>query len=323
MAHRAKHLSQPAIFSPSVARAAASSAKDWSYVDAWLKAKYQGQKVPPFERNADTLKVLLALAAHNEAVDEERDQLARIESAALEEVQAAEKETARRRETCQAAGEDGPLDAELIADDILHAIENGLTKEGRAALDAMATMAVELGVAYPTSEELGCKFVELQGRSFELQQTAERVALLQKYLDRESATVRKFLQDLEGEEFQSPPGLQKHNLELRQQVKAMTAQLPEIQQQIASLEASIGLPVLTVEHVKKDEEDYLHQLSKKKDLDAQLKAFAGLPPDLEAARQELETLRTELRTATHRRDAGWEGLVERESPFKPRSRRPL
>ncbi|KAK9424937.1 hypothetical protein SUNI508_13322 [Seiridium unicorne] len=323
MAHLAKHLSQPAIFSPSVARAAASTAKDWSYIDGWLKIKFKGQKVPPFERNADTLKALLALAAHNEAADEERDQLARIEAAALEEVKAAEADTAKRREAYEAAGGQDALNGEFIADDLVQAINNSLTKDGSVALDSMASMAVEIGMAYPTPEELGCKFVELQARVFELEQTTERVGLLQKYLDRQSVTVDDFLEELHGQEYQPTDDLAKKNLELQRQVKAMAAQLPELYQQVASLETAVGPPSLTVEEVRKDEEGYLDLLAKKKDLDAQVKAFAGLPPDIEAARAELEALRAELRIATQRRDAGWEGLVERESPFKPRTRRPL
>lgn len=324
MAHFAQHLKpQPAIYSPSVARAAASSAKDWAYIDGWIKTKYNGQKVAPFERSADTLKALLALAAHNEAADEERDQLAHIELAALREVKTTDAETAEQRKDYEAADVNRPLDAELIAEDILQAIETGLTKEGKAALEAMASMAVELGVAYPTAADLGYKFVELRGRSFELQQTTERVTMLQKYLDREAATVTNFLQELHGEEYQTPAGIAKQNAELQQQIDALKTQLPEMQQRISALASSGSLPKSTVEKVRKDEEDYLHLLSKKKDLDAQLKAFAGLPPDLEAARAEVEALRIKLRTATNRRDAGWEGLVERESPFKPRNQRPL
>ncbi|KAI0121613.1 hypothetical protein BJ170DRAFT_687852 [Xylariales sp. AK1849] len=318
MAHLAP---QTAIFSPSVARAAASTAKDWSYVDGWLKTKYRGRTVPPFERNAETLKALLALASHNDAADEERDQLARIEAAALEEVRAAEAEKSRRRETKLSGGHgQARLDGELIADDILQAIENGLTREGRTALESMADMAVELGLAYPTPESLGCRFVELQGKAFELEQTVERVALLHMFLDRESTTMAAFIDELQGEQYKPAADLARQNLELQRQIKAMSAKVPELGQQIASLEKSAGLPSLTVEDVKRDEEDYLELLAKKKDLDAQVKAFAGLPPDMEAARAELEALRTELRDATERRDTVFEGLVERESPVKTRRR---
>lgn len=316
MAHLAP---QTAIFSPSVARAAASTAKDWSYVDGWLKAKYQGRTVPAFERNAETLKALLALVSHNEAADEKRDQLARIEAAALEEVKTAEAEKASSRRRAGGTGAGG-IDGELLAEDILQAVERGLTREGTTALDSMASMAVELGMAYPTPEALGSKFVELKGKALELEQTAERVALLQKYLDRESAVMDTFVKELQGDGYKPAPDLAKKNLELQRQIKTMSARLPELSQQVASLERSVGMPSLTVEDVKKDEDDYSELLAKKKDLDAQVKAFAGLPPDVEAARAELEALRTRLRNATERRDAVFEGLVERESPAKPKRR---
>ena len=57
-------------------------------------------------------------------------------------------------------------------------------------------------------------------------------------------------------------------------------------------------------------------LSRKKDLEAQVNAFQGLPPDRDLARQELEALRAELRGVARRRDAVFEGLVERETPRK-------
>merc|ERR1711939_855085 len=58
------HLSPSAIFSPSVARQQQAAAKDWNYIDNWLSSKFNGKTPPPFERNNDTLKALLALAAH-------------------------------------------------------------------------------------------------------------------------------------------------------------------------------------------------------------------------------------------------------------------
>ena len=92
MAHlHQRHLSHDyesgAIFSPTIARIAASTARDWSYVDSWLSSKLPpGRPLPSFERNPDTLKALLALAAANEAADEQRSLLARAEAEALKEV---------------------------------------------------------------------------------------------------------------------------------------------------------------------------------------------------------------------------------------------
>jgi HAUS augmin-like complex subunit 1 len=319
MAHLAP---KTAIFSPTAARAAASTAKDWSYVDGWLK-RIHGRTPPSFERNPETLQVLLSLASANEAADEEREQLASIETAALNAARAAETDRAARRAEVAASAEgDGtPLvDGELIAGDILDALEEGLSREGRAALDAMSEMAVELGVAHPTPENLSAKFVELQGKAVEVDATIERVALLQKYLDREAGVMENFIQELQSEAYQPESDLSKQNLDLQRKVKAMSAKLPELKQHVAAMEKAIGMPDLTVEDVRQDEEEYLRLLSNKKDLDAQVKAFAGLPPDVEAARLELEGLRSKLRGMTERRDANFEQLVERESPVKNRRR---
>ncbi|KAH8645609.1 hypothetical protein BX600DRAFT_160603 [Xylariales sp. PMI_506] len=340
MAHLVQHT---AIFSPSVARAAASTAKDWSYVDGWLKTKYRGRSVPAFERNADTLRALLSLAAHNEAADEEREHLAHIEAAALEEVEAAAAEKERRRKERRQqqleaeAGEKGrvdeggSLDGELIADDILNAIEAHLTREGRTALETMANVAVELGVAHPEPAALGSRFVELQGRALQLEHATERVALLQRYLDRESTAMEALIAEVRGPEYRPEPDLARQNLDLQRQVRTMAAKLPELRQHLITVGAATGDegsptptaaagPRPSVEEVKRVEQDYLELLAKKKDLDSQVKAFAGLPPYLDAARAELEALRMELRNATQRRDNVFEGLVERESPAKPKRR---
>ncbi|KMU76271.1 hypothetical protein CISG_01006 [Coccidioides immitis RMSCC 3703] len=68
------------ISSPSKARQAASQAKDWAYVMNWLNHKYANSpnRVPNFERNEDTLKVLLNLAAANDTADEEEALIHRV-----------------------------------------------------------------------------------------------------------------------------------------------------------------------------------------------------------------------------------------------------
>ncbi|KAI8627558.1 hypothetical protein F5Y19DRAFT_171342 [Xylariaceae sp. FL1651] len=329
---------QAAIFSPSVARAAASAAKDWAYVDAWLRRQYANlgrdpndnnrttRRPPAFERNPDTLDALLALIAANEAADEERDRLADLEEAALEEVRAAEEEKMRRRREGgeeNTAAEQATLHADLLAEDLLHAIDDGLSKEGRTALDAMADVALALDLAAdPSPARLGHRFVELQGRAHETDQLVHRVGMLRSYLDAESARTKSLLEELRhGAEYQVDPHVGEQNAELERMIEDVSSKLPGLRRQVGTLEKTVGIPPLTVEEVRRDEEAYLDLLSKKKDLDAQVKAFAGLPPDIEAARAELETLRTQLRDATERRDAHFEMLVERESPVKVRTSR--
>ncbi|KAI0157053.1 hypothetical protein GGR52DRAFT_586861 [Hypoxylon sp. FL1284] len=335
--------SQAAIFSPSVARAAASAAKDWSYVDGWLRARYGGGrgKPPAFERNPDTLRALLALAAASEAADEDRDRLARVEEAALSAARDAERERDETRIRQQQQGKESSEaapDGDLLAADLLTALESSLSSDGRTALDALASVAVSLGDADPTPASLGSRFATLRGRALEAEDAAARVDLVRRYVDREAARVADFLAELQrGDDdhdhdrdgsgggggsgaYRQAPDLARQNLELQRRVRAASARLPELRQQVAALEERTGLPSLTVEEVRGDEEAYLELLAAKKDLDAQVKAFAGLPPDVEAARAELEALRAELRDVTEQRDTNFERLVERESPLKSRRR---
>ncbi|XXH01132.1 hypothetical protein Hte_007484 [Hypoxylon texense] len=343
MSHHPSSSSQAAIFSPSVARAAASTAKDWSYIDSWLRDKYAASsgvnrgRPPAFERNPDTLRALLALAAANEAADEDRERLARVEEAALASARDAEREreeagSRQRQQQRQEGAEDAVPDGDLLATSLLTALETNLTKEGATALSAMSSMSLALGISDPdpssssssSSSSLGAAFVSLQSRALELEDAAERVDLLRRYLDRESARLAALLAALrDGAAYQLAPDLAKQNLERQRRVKSVAATvLPELRRQVVALEKTTGLPPagLTVEDVRKDEEAYLELLAAKKDLDAQVRAFAGLPPDVEAARAELEALRAELRDATERRDANFERLVERESPAKSRRR---
>lgn len=306
MPHPPSHLSHlapsTAIFSPSVARIAASTARDWASVDAWLAAKFPDRPPPPFERNPDTLRALLALASHNEAADEERDLLARAEAHALAEVNAASEE----------AGE--PTLPEVILD----GVEAGLTKEGRVALDAMASVAATLGVAYPEPEHLGQKMVDLQARAFSLEQTAQRVETMRRHLEAETEKIRDTLRELESDEYVPPTDLAKRNLELQRRIKAMAAKLPELRDRAAAVSAAGGGGQITVEHLAEDEARYLASLAKRRELEGQLAAFQDLPTDMDSARAELEALRSELRALTRRRDAVFEGLVEAESPKKRR-----
>ena len=70
--------------------------------------------------------------------------------------------------------------------------------------------------------------------------------------------------------------------------------------------------------MRQGEQEYLALLAQKKQVENEVNAFEGLPPDRDLARQELEALRSELRTLTQRRDAVFESLVERETPRKGR-----
>jgi HAUS augmin-like complex subunit 1 len=309
MAHLQK---QAAIFSPSVARAAASAAKDWNAVDSWLASRL-GRAPPPFERNAETLRVLLALVSANESADEERDVLCRAEADALAEIN---NKAAEEEEDVRGDG-DGDLDS--VKDDILSMIESSLPRDGRQALDALASSAGELGLSPAAAAEvdaasIGQRLASLQAEIFTLSQAADRVSVLRRYIDLECVRMEAVVRELcDGESYRPPADLAKQNLEIQRRLKTAAAALPRTTRKVD------GVPEggLTAEQVRAEEEEFLALLVRRNDLDAQVRSFQGLPPDPDAARHELERLRDELRQATRRRDTVFEGLVERETPRKP------
>ncbi|KAI3393521.1 hypothetical protein diail_4157 [Diaporthe ilicicola] len=303
-----------AIFSPTVARLAASTARDWDYVDSWLASRYNGRTPSQFERNPDTLKVLLSLAALNETSDENRRLVSQVDAAALDDFTAA-------RDANHRAGdepEQRPTDLAAFKDAFYAAIEDSLTREGKAALDAMASSAGHLGMTFPEPARLARAMLDLQTRIFDLEQAVARVGTLQRLAESETARLDELLEDIRGDEYRPPADLARQNLDLQRKIKAITKKLPEMQDKVASLARTVGVPDPTIQQVRQEEDKYLEFLNQRRRLDQQVNEFEGLPADVDRARQQLDRLRGELRSITQRRDAVFEGLVERETPRKAR-----
>lgn len=292
------HLSSSAIFSPSVARQQLAAAKDWNYIDSWLTTKFNGRP-PPFERNSDTLKALFALAAHNESADEERELLARVEVKVLQDLQA-------------------KRDADPNAE-ILDAIERSLTREGKASLEALSTLSVSLNQPVADIENLGRSMIDLQVTSYNLDQDSDRISILEQHLNTELDRINTLIKELQSDVYQCPSDLAKQTIDYQRKTKALAAQLPELRDRVASLSAISGAPGVRIEDVKAEEDKFKDMMSDVKALEAQVKTYHGLPQDTDLARLELESVRVELRDLTRQRDSMFEGLVERESPKKPRS----
>ena len=142
--------------------------------------------------------------------------------------------------------------------------------------------------------------------------------IAQRHLDAELASNEEFLRRLQGNEYKPSEDMPKENLDMQRRVKAASAQLPELQDRVAQLAASVDSNHPTIDDIASQEEAYLELLSRKKELDAQLAAFQGLPSDPDRARAELEALRRQLRGMTSRRDEVFEGLVEQASPVRRR-----
>ncbi|CZR57421.1 uncharacterized protein PAC_07310 [Phialocephala subalpina] len=293
------HLSPSAIFSPSVARQQLAAAKDWNYVDSWLSMKFSGKTPPPFERNNETLKALLALATVNESADEERDLLAKIEVKALQGLQTKEKPDPNA--------------------DLLASIEESLTREGQTSIEALSSLSVTLKQPIPDVEKLGRSVIDLQVTTYDLEQAKDRISILEAHLNSELQNINNLIRDLQSDAYQPPSNLQKQTIEYQRKAKTLASKLPELRDRVLSLAASAGTSKATIQDVKAEEEKFKTLMATVKDLEAQVKSYHGLPQDTDLARLELERLRIELRGLTHERDTMFEGLVERESPKKTRS----
>jgi HAUS augmin-like complex subunit 1 len=295
MAHLS--LSPSAIFSPTIARQQLATTKDWNYIDSWLSQKYNGKSPPTFERNNETLKTLLGLAALNESADEEVELVARVETKALADLQANENTNPNK--------------------ELMNTIEDALTRDGQTSLEALANVSVALNQPVPDVETLGRKIIDLHVTSHDLDQTTARVTVLQDHLSSELAKINSLILELRGDDYQPPADLQKETVEYQRKIKRLTSRLPELKERVASLKAAAGTPV-TIDDVKAEEEKYKKLMGIVKELEKQVKGYHGLPQDTDLARLELESLRIELKDLGMERDSMFEGLVERETPRKPR-----
>ena len=291
------HLSPSAIFSPSVARQQIAAAKDWNYIDAWLSNKFSG-KTPPFERNNDTLKTLLALAALNDSADEERDLLARVEAKALADIQAKEK-----------------IDQNA---QILLSIEESLTREGETSLQMLSDLSVALHESNPDTENIGRDIVDIQIAAYDLEQVSDRVTILEDHLNSELGKINELIEELQSEAYQLPADLIKQTIDYQRKSKVLAAKLPELKEKVASLSANTNFKV-TMQDVTAEEEHFKNQMAMVNALEAQVKTYHGLPQDTDLARLELESLRVELRDLSRQRDSMFESLVEGTTPRKPKS----
>jgi len=129
--------------------------------------------------------------------------------------------------------------------------------------------------------------------------------------------INSLITDLQSNTYQPPSDLAKQTSDYQRKIKSLASKLPELKERVASLSTAAGTPI-TIQDVKDEEAKFKALMVTVKDLEAQVKGYHGLPQDIDLARLELETLRVELRDLTRERDSMFEGLVERETPRKPR-----
>ncbi|KAL2751962.1 hypothetical protein ACRALDRAFT_1059098 [Sodiomyces alcalophilus JCM 7366] len=297
------------IFSPTVARIAASNAKDWGFVDTWLASKFPGRSVPTFERNNDTLRDLLALASINEVSDEECQRIALAESAALRKTQSFNSILSGARDVAlDASGQLRPA--------VLNCLEEFLPRDDRTLLDAMAFVSLELDISNPIPEFLAEAMIHIQCKNFNLEDAHGRVQFLRNYVKADTAKIDELLRGLLGGNCMPPSDQARHNLDIQRRTKYQSSKISEVGDRLVSRDAGSSKPHLMINQLADREIQYSSLLAQKRALKTDVSRFASLPETADLARGRLEQLRSELRSLTQQRDAFFEHLVERESPRK-------
>lgn len=282
------------LISPSKARQAAIQAKDWAYINSWLVRQFAPNPVPPFERNEDTLKTLLALAAANDSADEEATLFHRAREEALQGLKARENaEPSQKRE-------------------ILDEVDDYLDEKGMKSLDDLAETAVALGTLNTEIKDVGHAIIELTTEEFDAAEQVRRIEDLQNYLGKELAALRKQLEELKTDKaYETPPDILAQTAEWNRGTKMLGTKVVEYQSRITSLERTVNTRGPTIQQLMEEEQGVFRLKETVSTLEGRLKAFHCLPPDVDGAKAEYKRLERELNQLVRERDRMFEGLVER------------
>ncbi|KAL4766093.1 uncharacterized protein BDW70DRAFT_127278 [Aspergillus foveolatus] len=279
--------------SPAKARQAAIQAKDWAYVNSWLNRRYAPNPVPEFEKNEDTLRTLLALAAANEAADEEAAMLHHAREQTIEGFKAREAMEVKQKV------------------ELLHMVENCLDKAGNRDLDDLAETVAVLGTLGTSTKDVGQSIVELTKEEFETQEQMQRVERLHNYLKRELVTLHEQLQELKSNPaYEMPADLPALTAEWTRGTKVLSAKVNEYKDRSAALERNSNKGA-TLEEVILEEEEVGRLVDSVRSLEARIETFHNLPKDITGARAEYRKLEAELNRLIQMRDTMFEKLVGR------------
>lgn len=271
-------------FSPSKAQAQQAQAKDWASVDGWLSRKYGSKRLPTFERNEETLQILLNLATLNESTDEQRGHIDRIEKTALS------------GHTKRAASADKTWQVLLK------------NPGERTNLDDLAESAVLLNCADCDISTLSAAVVDLTSQRFSLEQQICRIDAQLKSLKVEQHRTATLLKDLNQDAFEADPGLPEQTSDHLRSAKHMRAKIVEYDDRTTSVLLGSSRDSLLDEVVRQNE-DLQTEQDHLVELQTELRAYQSLPANAKAARSKLEGAREELRKFTIERDRLFEQLA--------------
>ncbi|KAH8151637.1 uncharacterized protein LAJ45_04259 [Morchella importuna] len=272
------------IFSPTTTRQQSQSTKDWTYADQWLRTRYHPRPVPPFERTPDTLKALLALAAANEAADDERALAKKVKERTLDALQ--------------------KRDAEA----------EHLTAEGVRALNSLALLAVAVDAEGTGTVELANQLITLTKHEFALTQQSQHLQHLHTRLESDLATLTASITRLtHGAEYRVPAELAAQVGEWGRATRHLAGKVDDYRERLQDSggggAGGKGGEGTTVEALIECEKEVLALKERVLDLEARVKAFQGLPPERDLARVEVERVERELAGLEERREALYDNMV--------------
>lgn len=288
--HNSRVMDSPLV-SPAKARQAAIQAKDWAYVNSWLSRQYAPNPVPSFERNEDTLRTLLALAAANDTADEEA---ALIHHAREQTVQGF-----KRREEAE----------DKQKREILEEVEMSLDDNGAQCLDDLAESTAALGALSTETRDLGQSIIQLTREEFGLQEQLSKVETLHSYLERELKALQGQLEELRSNTaYEIPADLPAKTSEWSRSTKMLNAKVAEYHDRINSLERT-KYKGPTLDELADEERNVTKLTQAVQTLERRIQMFHDLPKDIQGARAKYKELEREIDRLTQRRDSMFENLV--------------
>lgn len=281
------------LVSPAKARQAAIQAKDWAYVNSWLSGQFAPKPVPSFERNEDTLRTLLALAAANDAADEEATLLHHAREEAVEGFKAHEaaEETQKK--------------------ELLDEVEHCLDDNGRQSLDDLAEATAVLGGLSAETTDLGRSIIELTKEEFDAREQVSKVTMLQKYLERELAALQEQLETLKSDEiYDMAANLPALTAEWSRGTKQLATKVGEYRDRIASLERNKPKGP-TIEAIIAAEKKVVDLREMVQTLEDRVRSIHDLSTkDIPGARAQSRQLERELSQLIRKRDAMIENMAD-------------
>ncbi|GAB7337360.1 hypothetical protein MBLNU457_g2708t1 [Dothideomycetes sp. NU457] len=282
------HWMAAGLFSPSKARQQEAQAKDWLYVDEWLRQQYAPRRAPTFERNDDTLQALMSLVAANERADEQRGLVDGLEQAALDEAK------------------ESPTDAHY---EIYEAIETNMTSDAAAAACSLAKTAVLLNSVTTQPMVMAADLVNVTNRHFALSQQLVCTEALRKTIASERMNIQQLLKEVTGPAFVAPPDLQDKIAEWTRGTKHLKSKLNEYHDRLSASQVVVPQPDIKAVGLKRADTERLH--SEVAELNEKLLVFQGLSSTPADAQAEVEHAKAQLKSLMAERDDLFQRLVQR------------